>query len=263
MSTGYGEAGGCAESVALGAYLLGALSPEERQRMERHVAGCPICRAEIVQLAPLPGLLRHTPFEELPEAASAAGALHTPARPAAPPPAAEPAGPGPGPGTVTVATPGPGPGPSQHRRPARPSRRVLVGAGLALAGAAAGAGLFAGLAGHGSNGSPGQAGGRVTATLTGTDPSTHVSATAALSPEAWGTWMKLTLNGLPAGTTCHMVVHSREGGTETAGTWGSGYSSSATVPASTSISPSDISSLTVLDATGRTLVTLPQTPAGS
>lgn len=276
MSTGYGDTGsggagggaggGCAESVALGAYLLGALSPAERQRMERHIADCPVCRAEIVQLAPLPGLLRHTPFEELPDAAAAAGALHTPPRPVeAAPPRGEESG---GAATPSEAPPsgtgqGAGQGAAQHqhqhRQPRRRSRRVLVGAGLALAGVAAGAGLYAGLSGGPTSGEDGR---HATSTLSASDPRTHVSAAAALTPEAWGTWMRLTLRGLPAGTTCHMVVHARNGTSETAGTWGSGYSATATVPASTSVSPQDISSLTVLDAGGRTLVTLPQAGGG-
>jgi anti-sigma factor RsiW len=39
-------------------YVLGALSPAERYRFERHLASCPACRDELVGLAGLPGLLR-------------------------------------------------------------------------------------------------------------------------------------------------------------------------------------------------------------
>lgn len=42
----------------VGAYLLGALEPAERSELEGHLAGCEPCRAEVVALAPLPGLLR-------------------------------------------------------------------------------------------------------------------------------------------------------------------------------------------------------------
>jgi anti-sigma factor RsiW len=38
-------------------YVLGALSPGERRRFERHLRGCPVCREEVVRLAGLPGLL--------------------------------------------------------------------------------------------------------------------------------------------------------------------------------------------------------------
>ena len=48
----------------LGAYVLGALDPAERSRLEAHLAGCTACRDELAELAGLPGLLgRLTPEE--------------------------------------------------------------------------------------------------------------------------------------------------------------------------------------------------------
>lgn len=41
----------------LGPYVLGALPPDERARLEAHLEGCPACRVELAELAPLPGLL--------------------------------------------------------------------------------------------------------------------------------------------------------------------------------------------------------------
>jgi anti-sigma factor RsiW len=38
-------------------YVLGALSPGERHRFERHLLGCTTCRDELVWLAGLRGLL--------------------------------------------------------------------------------------------------------------------------------------------------------------------------------------------------------------
>jgi len=40
------------------AYVLGALSPGERQSFEEHLAGCVGCRDDLVTIAALPGLLR-------------------------------------------------------------------------------------------------------------------------------------------------------------------------------------------------------------
>ena len=40
-----------------GAYVLGALSPHERQDFERHLAGCADCARSVRELAGLPGLL--------------------------------------------------------------------------------------------------------------------------------------------------------------------------------------------------------------
>lgn len=41
----------------LGAYVLGALEPAERDRLERHLSSCAICRDELADLAVLPVLL--------------------------------------------------------------------------------------------------------------------------------------------------------------------------------------------------------------
>lgn len=255
----------CQESVSLGAYLLGALDPEERRAMERHVATCEQCRDELVEMAPLPGLLRHTPFEELPETAAAAESLG-PVRPEqerpehGPGPGGDgPSGTGPdGSGTAAPgaaqpsAEPVPEPGPGQHRRPRR--RRVVAAAGLALAACVAGVAVYAAV---GRDDPPAATTATAAATWSATDPATHVSASAAVTPEAWGTQFQLRLGGLPVGITCHLVVHAKDGHSETAGTWGSGYASSAMVPASTSISPSEITGLTVLDGSGSTLVQIP------
>ncbi|WP_042392524.1 anti-sigma factor family protein [Streptacidiphilus carbonis] len=231
----------CQESVSLGAYLLGALEPEERRALEQHIAGCEHCRAELVELAPLPGLMRHTAFDELPESAQVAESL-SPAREQREPH-----------GQTGSAELRPLPVPAQHRR--RNRGRAALAAGLALAACAAGVGVYAAVD-HGS-------GGRATptvqaaATWGATDPTTHVSATAALFPEAWGTQFELKLGGLPTDITCHLVVHGKGGLSETAGTWGSGYAPAAQVPASTSISPAQITGLDVVDGTGTLLVHLP------
>jgi hypothetical protein len=48
-----------------GAYVLGALSPAERQEFERHLAGCEECSRGVRELAGLPGLLAHVTAEDL------------------------------------------------------------------------------------------------------------------------------------------------------------------------------------------------------
>ena len=48
----------CPETApALGAYVLGALSPAERLQFEQHLAGCPVCAAELAEFAGLPAVL--------------------------------------------------------------------------------------------------------------------------------------------------------------------------------------------------------------
>jgi hypothetical protein len=256
----------CRESVQLGAYLLGALDPGERAALEAHVAGCADCQAELIAMAPLPGLLRRTPFEELDESAAAAQSLtaqhlFSPAPGATPTPETVPEqGPDPGhkagwdTGRDTAPEPDAAPArPVGHARP-RPRRRVLVSAGLALAGAAAAVGTWVYL-GDAHTAAPTAS--STPTTVTAVDPQTHVTASAALTAENWGTQVQLKLANLPTGITCHLVVHARDGRIETAGTWGSGYSSATTVPAATSIGSSDIASMDVVDGGGSVLVRLP------
>jgi anti-sigma factor RsiW len=48
----------CPEAAAdLGAYVLGALEPGERRRVEEHLERCPACAAEAAEFAALPALL--------------------------------------------------------------------------------------------------------------------------------------------------------------------------------------------------------------
>ena len=48
-----------------GAYVLGALSPEDRVAFERHLPGCDGCSRSVRELAGLPGLLARLPVEIL------------------------------------------------------------------------------------------------------------------------------------------------------------------------------------------------------
>ncbi len=54
----------CANTVTLGAYLLGALDPRERFDFEAHLGSCDTCRAELVRLAPLPGMLNQISLDD-------------------------------------------------------------------------------------------------------------------------------------------------------------------------------------------------------
>jgi anti-sigma factor RsiW len=54
------------------AYVLGALSSEERWEYERHLAGCPACSRSLAELAGLPALLSKVPAEDVLPAESGA-----------------------------------------------------------------------------------------------------------------------------------------------------------------------------------------------
>jgi hypothetical protein len=50
---------------ALGAYVLGALSLEERRQFEEHLDGCALCTAELAEFAEIPALLDRVRPEDL------------------------------------------------------------------------------------------------------------------------------------------------------------------------------------------------------
>ncbi|MFD5828149.1 anti-sigma factor family protein [Lentzea sp. NPDC060358] len=55
----------CQYVVDVGAYLCGSLDPRERAAFERHLGTCDCCQAEMLRLAPLPGLLGRLSLEDV------------------------------------------------------------------------------------------------------------------------------------------------------------------------------------------------------
>jgi hypothetical protein len=55
----------CQHTVDVGAYLFGSLDLKERSAFERHLGTCDACQAEMLRLAPLPGLLGRLSLEEV------------------------------------------------------------------------------------------------------------------------------------------------------------------------------------------------------
>ena len=49
---------------SLGVYVVGAIDPAERARVDSHLSGCPECREELASLAGLPALLGRIPLAE-------------------------------------------------------------------------------------------------------------------------------------------------------------------------------------------------------
>jgi hypothetical protein len=224
----------CQMMMSLGVYVLGAADARERARVEAHLPGCPACQAELMGLAPLPGLLAGVPSDLRPEGklpgeaagqaapARARGRSHRRWRV----PAVAPAGTG-----------------------ARPDRRWRVAALAASVAAVAGAAGGFWLAPTGT--APGPA----TVTLSGANPAMRVSATAALTATSWGTSIQLNLRGLPLNVRCRLIVHSRAGAAEVSGVWDAWSDGPISVPASADWRPSDIASLEVATP-ARTLVTI-------
>lgn len=92
-------------------------------------------------------------------------------------------------------------------------------------------------------------------TFTGTNPATHVSATATLTATSWGTSIQLRVSGEPQNVECRLVVRSPAGLTEVSGAWDAWQKGTLRIPASASWLPSDIASLQLTTPT-KTLLTI-------
>jgi hypothetical protein len=149
--------------------------------------------------------------------------------------------------------PGRAPGrrvPAPRRARPRSGGRARWAAAMAACLAAAVAGgfwLFSGTGGQHA----------VARTFTGSNPATHVSATATLTATSWGTSIQLYVRGLPQNVECHLLVRSRAGQAEVSGVWDDWQHEHGpvSIPASASWLPSGIASLQVATA-ARNLVTI-------
>jgi hypothetical protein len=222
-----------------GSYVLGALSPTERQEYERHLATCESCARSVRELAGLPGLLSRVDPVVL-----------------EPPPAMEPV-----PETLL---------PRLVREVRRTRRRRLyatVGVGAAAA-VAVGAVFVQGL----GNDSP------PVATPPAASPSASVpvgqsmspvdhapvTATVAFTSVTWGTKLDLTCSyaptadeyQLPRRVTYGLFVVNRDGSTEQVGTWQALDGRTMRLTAATAARRGDIASVEVRTTDGRPVLKL-------
>ena len=229
----------CPRTVALGAYVLGALEREERARLEEHLETCAICRDELDRLAPLPGLLSRLTLDEADVLDTAepsvplAGALPpAPAHSAAPLERA----------LFAVA---------RERRRSRLMRASAVAAALVLAAVALVGGPL--LDDDGGDGP-------APLTAAASDLQTGVHGSAELTREPWGTRVELSLAGVRPGEHCRLVARAVGGRTEVAATWRAGYLGTAEVPGAVAIPADRLASLDVVTADDRVLVRMPVMP---
>jgi anti-sigma factor RsiW len=233
--------------IALGAYVLGALRPDESDEIEAHLAGCAGCREELAGLVGMPAVLGRLSREEAVAAGSAVGA---------------------GVGAGAVPAPGLRVGSAADRRPTlvertiaelRERRRrqrlrwrvgVATGAAAVIALAAAVGVLVV------TRPAPTVSAVAAVARLSGVDHSTGVSASAELYAEAWGTSIHLDVSGVIPGDQCELVAIGRDGSHQVAGTWKVGYTGGVDIDGATGLSPGQLSSLQVVTTSGSELVAL-------
>ncbi|WP_034262912.1 anti-sigma factor family protein [Actinospica robiniae] len=237
----------------LGAYVVGALEPDEARELRRHLADCPVCQAEYQDLTSVTALLAEVPAEAF-EPAAGFGAdtaswerlraraglapLVAPQR-AWKPEAAPPA-------------------PMPHARPRSRSRLrwpSRPGASAALSGALvalAAAGVFVGVQAAGNSSA-------AVDTVSAANSVNGVSGTVEYRPTAWGSWVQVTLKGVPRGDNCVMYAVDFDGNKSVAGSWWVPYSGAqtATIPGGVAMEASNIRQFVVETTDGNVLLTVP------
>lgn len=227
------------------AYVLGALSPDERLEFERHLAGCDECTRTVRELAGLPGLLGRVDPTVL----------------------ADPEADGPVPDTLL-------PGLLNEVRRAR-RRRTRAAAGWAAAVAALAASVALAVPmvvsqvrdGDASRPDVPGASSRPPGVAAETmDPvgDVPVRASVTLEPVSWGTRLALTCSydptlvefELPPEVDYLLFVRTRDGRTEQVGSWRSISGTTMRLSAGTAASRGDIAAVEVRAPDGRVVLRL-------
>jgi len=207
----------------MGAYLVGALDAGARAQVMAHLESCAGCRSEYDELVPVRGLLSQLAG---PDAAPRAG----------------------GPGTLWGEPPGGAPLPPLRPVRAGTGRKWLAVAAAAIAVAAVAVLAAAGLAPSAP-------------TFRAYDRVTGVHGEARLHAAPTGAEIDLVLAGLRAGERCVMLAVSGSG-SDIAGTWNATYDGTARVAGTSAIPLSRLTSVRIVSAGGRLLLTIPVRPAG-
>jgi Putative zinc-finger len=221
---------------ALGIYIVGAIDPAERSVVDIHLGTCPDCREELAGLAGLPALLGRVPASEAERLILHSDDFQDPQPPAEL--------------LTSLLTR------VAERRTSRRWSGILAAAAaivIAVAGGAVGARIFA----PGGQAPPGAAAAPVTEAVSNTNQQTGVRAIVQYSPRSWGTQMNVWVSGIPAGTTCQLVVVDTSGRKVQSGGWTvRGGNQAPAYPASTGLPVSQVRSFEVISG-GRVLVTVP------
>jgi anti-sigma factor RsiW len=227
--------------VAIGAYVLGGLEPQEAGELEVHLDSCAECQRELAEFTETAGQLSLVPPDLLAEALAdqplpitaddlvLQRTLHE----------------------------------VRAQRTGERRRRVLAVAAAAAALVAAPV-ITAVAVGGGNGGEPVAAPPAATTvpgrTVQASDAATGVSGVATLSAAPWGTKLQAKFTGEPRGATCVLSVVSRSGERQVAGNWtvpdAAAAGAGTNISGSLSIPATDIARLEVRTSTGRRLLTI-------
>jgi anti-sigma factor RsiW len=198
-------------SIALGAYVLGALEPAERQQVEEHLRDCPACAAELDGFRSLPGLLDRVRPEDL---------VPVPVAPS--PDLFE--------RTAAAAV-------ARERRSTLRARTWALVAAAVLAVLGIGAGVTVWATGQGDQ------------TASATAGAVRVSVT--VSPARDGSAIEVTVAGLRPGETCRVVAVDSAGSRYDAGSWPTSADGGGTWTGWADVDPDALAGAVILGDEGR------------
>jgi anti-sigma factor RsiW len=223
------EHGGAHDPEELGAHALGLLDPAQSRAVEEHLAGCPACRREWEELRGMVDLLDDVPPEAFLDG----------------PPDAE---------LVLRRTL------RQVRAEAAAQRRrrrlQLVGAAAAALAVVLGGGV---LIGRETAPPPAATAAKAPGAVVlsgGGEPG--VSMTTTLTPAAGWVRLSTSVQGIPAGERCRIVVVARDGTREIAGSWlvsPSGWRDGVTLDGSALVPLDQVEAIVVENEAGRQFAT--------
>ena len=230
---------GCAETrLSLGAYVLGALEPADRSRVDAHLSSCVECREELASLAGIPGLLGRLSRDDF-----------------------------------EIGPPEPGPqlldrllaAAAAERGRERKRGRLLAAAASVIVVAALSVAVGVSQTHHDKTVAVAPQTPGVSETFTATNAANHVQASVVEWKKGWGASLQVTVTGVTAdlaGTSCQLIAVGPGGKTEVAASWAApseGYSGTTKVNANgaTSLAAKDITAFKVVGSDGSTLVWVP------
>jgi hypothetical protein len=212
-------------SMELGAHALGLLDEQEARAVDQHLAGCAACRREWEELREMTNLLGELPPEAFLDGPPDADLmLQRTLR------------------QVRAET-----GSRRRRR-----RFVLVAAAAVIAAVVLGGGITIGRLTAPDQTVVAQAPGSIL--LDGKGSGGAVAMRAAVSPAA--NWVRLTadVKGIPTGENCRLLVITKGGKKEIAGSWIVGPKGEVTLQGSAAVAIGDVAAVAVENTAGREFV---------
>jgi anti-sigma factor RsiW len=217
---------------SLGAYALGSLEEPEAGVVAEHLAHCADCRAQLDELTELRELLGEIPPEAFLDGPPDGGDLVLPRA------------------LRRI---------NQEKAAGHRKRTLSITAAAAVVALAAlGGGI---LIGRGGDTQPSvAAAGPTTSNVPGTQQLTGADAGAKLAatvvPANGWVWVHASVSGIPAGQKCRLVVVSRSGQTEIAGSWlvPANPASAIKLDGSALIAPADVAAVEVQNLAGHVFV---------